>query len=203
MTHTDPAWTFGGGAGSWIFRVLLVAAAAFMAYTFFQPWWGADVAVIPGEDDLLLHPWGIETVAQVRAGADPSLYSMPGFFAPFVWVYFAVAMLALLASLFWTKRVRLGPISLPLAAVVILVVGLSYLITVGLAYYIGDMRAAGMDMKFIGRSNFTDPSSHRKVQMVSDLRPGYWLALYAGIALTVLGLIRFVSVRRSRAPAAI
>lgn len=198
MTQIDASRS-GGGAGAWIFRVLLVAAAAFMVYTWFQPWWSSDVAIIEGSDDLVLHPWGIEAVGQVRAGADPALYQMPGFFGPFVWTYFAVAMLALAASLFLNRTVALGRIRLPLAAVLIALVALSYLLAVGLAYWIGDMRAASMDMKFIGRSQFTDPSSHRKIQMVSGLRQGYWLALYAGVALLVLSLIRFLFVRRWRA----
>lgn len=198
MTQTDAALTFGGGTGAWIFRVLLVAATALMVYSWFQPWWSADVAVIQGTDDLVLHPWGVEAVGQVRMGADPALYSMPAFFTPFVWAYFGVAMLALLLSLFVNVTVKLGPIRLPLAAVLIILVGLSYLVTVGLAYFIGDMRATGMDMKFIGRSQYTDPTSHRKINMESDLRDGYWLALYAGIALVALGLTRFLFVRKWR-----
>ena len=196
MTQTRPVFDFGGGAGAWIFRVLLVAATAFMVYSWFQPWWSADVAVIQGTDDLVLHPWGVEAVGQVRMGADPALYQMPPFFTPFVWTYFAVAMLALAASLFLNVNLTLGRIRLPLAAVLIVLVGLSYLVAVGLAYWIGDMRASGMDIKFIGRSRYTDPTSHRKIQMVSDLRDGYWYALYAGVALVVLGLVRFLFVRQ-------
>ena len=199
MTNTGATWSAGGGAGAWIFRILLVAAAAFMAYTWFQPWWIADIAVIQGDQDMVLHPWGIEAVGQVRMGADPALYEMPAFFGPFVWTYFGVAMLALLASLFLTKSVKVGPVRLPLAAVLIILVGLSYLLAVFLAYFIGDVRATGMDMKFIGRSQYTDPMSNRRVRMESDLQPGYWYSMYAGIALVVLGLVRFLFVRRWRA----
>lgn len=199
MAQKDGVWTVGGGAGAWIFRFLLVAAASFMVYSWFQPWWSADVAVIEGTDDLVLHPWGVEVARQVRVAADPSLYSMPGFFEPFVWTYFAVAMLALLASLFLNARLSLGPIKLPLAAVLIGAVGASYMITVGLAYYIGDMRATAIDTNFIGRSQFTDPTSHRKMRMVSDLRDGYWYALYAGVSLFGLAFVRFLFVRKWRA----
>lgn len=196
MTQTKAAIDFGGGAGAWIFRVLLLAATAVMVYSFFMPWWIADIAVIQGTDDLVLHPWGIEAVGQVRMGADPALYEMPVFFAPFVWFYFGVAMLAVLVSMFVNMTISLGPIKLPLAAVLIILVGLSYLVAVGLAYFIGDMRATGMDMKFIGRSEYTDPTSHRKVRMESDLQVGFWYALYAGIALVGLGLTRFLFVRK-------
>lgn len=199
MTQTDAAWSFGGGVGAWIFRVLLVAAAAFMVYSWFSPWWSADVAVIQGTDDLVLHPWGVEAVRQVRVGADPALYSMPAFFAPFTWTYFTVAMLALAASLFLNKNISLGPIKLPLAVVLIGAVGLTYLAAVGIAYGIGELRSGSTGVNFIGDSEFTDPSTNRKMNMVSYLRDGYWYALYAGAALFVLALIRGLFVRKWKA----
>ncbi len=198
MTQTDAAFSFGGGAGAWIFRVLLVAGAAFMAYSWFQPWWVTDVAVMEGTNDLVLHPWGVEVVRQVRVQADPALYSMPAFFEPFVWTYFTLAMLALAASLFLNVKLPLGPVKLPLAAVLIALVGLSYMAACGIAYYIGDMRATAMDINFIGDSEYTDPMSHRTMQMESYLMDGYWLSLYAGAALVVLSLVRFLFVRQWR-----
>ena len=199
MTQAESQGMARGGMGVWIFRVLLLAGAAFMAYSWFAPWWSADVAVVKGTDDLVLHPWGVEVARQVRVSADPSLYSMPGFFAPFTWAYFAVAMLAMAVSLFVNKRVSLGPINLPLATVLILFVGLSYLVAVGLAYGIGEMRATSIGTNFIGKSEFTDPSTHRKMKMVSDLRVGYWYALYAGVGLVVLGLLRGLFYRQPKA----
>jgi hypothetical protein len=168
-------------------------------YTWFQPWWIADIAVIQGTDDLVLHPWGIDAVGQVRMGADPALYEMPGFFGPFIWTYFGLAMLALFASLFLNLSLPIGRFRLPLAAVLIVLVGLSYLTAVGLAYWIGDMRASGMDMNFIGRSQYTDPTSHRKVRMESGLMDGYWYAMYSGFALVGLGLFRFIFMWKRKA----
>lgn len=198
MANTEAAWTVGGGVLTWVFRLLLLVAAALMVYSWFQPWWIADIATIRGTDDLVLHPWGIDAVGPVRMASDPALYEMPGFFKPFVWTYFAVAMLALLVSLVANMKFKLGPVRLPLATTLIIVVGLSYLITVGLAYYIGDMRAAGLDMNFLGRSQYTDPTSHRKVRMDSALQDGYWYALYAGVALVALGIVRFLFLREWR-----
>lgn len=115
---------------------------------------------------------------------------MPGFFTPFVWAYFGVAMLALLVSLFWNKRMKLGPINLPVATVLIILVGLSYLVAVGLAYFIGDMRAEANGISFVGKADYKDPMSHRTMKMESALQDGYWYALYAGVALVVLGILR-------------
>lgn len=190
MSQVETRQTAPGGPGVWIFRILLIAAGAFMVYSWFMPWWIADVAVIKGAEDMVLHPWGVEVVRQIRTQADPALYSMPGFFTPFVWAYFGVAMLALLVSLFWNKRMKLGPINLPVATVLIILVGLSYLVAVGLAYFIGDMRAEANGISFVGKADYKDPMSHRTMKMESALQDGYWYALYAGVALVVLGILR-------------
>lgn len=199
MVHTDAASTTRGGAGIgvWIFRALLVAGAAYMLYSWFQPWWSGNFAVIPGEDDMVLHPWGVDAAAQVRGNVDESAFQMPfpGIFAGFMWVYLGVCMLGLLASLFVTRKFRLGPINLSLATVIILLVGLSYMIAVGAALGIGTLKAAAAGANFIGKSNVLEPGSGAKVKMVSGLLIGYWLALGAGGVLTFLGLVRFLFVR--------
>lgn len=198
MVQSDTKQDTFGVVLVWLFRGLVCAAGGLMAYTWFQPWWIADVAVIKGTQDIILHPWGAEVVRQVRVQADPALYSMPAFFTPFTWVYFALAMLALVASLFVKWKIPLGPIKLPVAAVLILLVGLSYLTTVGLAYGIGTLRSAGMDVNFTGKSEFMDPMSHRKMKMEAYLQVGYWRALYAGIALVVLAGLRVLFYSRSK-----
>ena len=205
MAQTDAAsmastTRSGVGVGVWIFRVLLVAGAAFMLYTWFQPWWNGDVAVIKGENDLVLHPWGVEAVGQVRANMDESVFQMPfpGVFAGFMWVYLAVCMLALAASLFLTRRISLGRINVSVAMVLILLVGLSYMAAVGLALGIGTLKASAAGANFIGKSNVLEPGSGAKLKMVSGLMIGYWLALGAGGVLTLLGLIRPVFVRRPK-----
>lgn len=179
----------------WIFRILIVASAAFMVFSWFEPWWSAKVSVIPGDDHLILHPWGIETVAQVRANADASLWSMPWFFAPFMWTYLGICMLFMAASLFVNRRIRIWRFNLPLATVLIGLVGLSYLLAVGLAFGIGELRATMVGTNFIGKSTFIEPQSDAKIKMVSDLRDGYWYALAAGGVITLLAVLRGFLIR--------
>ena len=195
MTQTDAASTTGSSIGVWTFRVLLVAGAAFMLYSWFQPWWSADIAVVKGEDDMVLHPWGVEAVSQVRINTDVSAFEMPWFFAPFMWVYLAACMLALAASNFVKRRISLGRVSLPLAVVLIGFVGLSYMAALGIAYEIGVLRSGWAGANFIGKSSVVDPFSGAKVKMVSDLRIGFWLSIAAGGVLTFLALIRGFLVR--------
>ena len=201
MTQTDAVGTSRGGVGVWIFRALLVAGAAFMVYSWFSPWWSAKIAVIPGDNHMVLHPWGVEAVTQVRANADISLFSMPfpGLFAGFMWTYLAVCMLALAAGLLVDRQISLGRFKLPLAVVLIGLVGLSYMAAVGLALGIGELKAGWAGANFIGKSNVFEPQSGAKLKMVSDLRIGYWLALGAGAVLFVLALLRRLFVGKSTA----
>lgn len=197
MTQTDATGASQGGAGVWIFRVLLVAGAALMAYSWFQPWWSAKIAVLPGDDHMVMHPWGVEVVSQVKANVDAALFSMPfpEVFAGFMWVYLGVCMLALAASLFMTRRIALGRFSLPLSVVLIGLVGLSYLVAVGMAYGIGELKAGWAGANFIGKSTVKDAMSGNKIKMVSELKLGYWLALASGPVLIVLALLRGLFVR--------
>ena len=201
MMQTDMVGTSRGSSASvWIFRLLLVAAAAFMVYSWFQPWWSAKVAVIPGDNHLVLHPWGVEAVAQVRANTDISAFSMPfpGLFAGFMWAYLAICVLALVASLFIDRQISVGRFRVPLAVVLIGLVGLSYMVAVGLAYGIGELKAGWAGANFIGKSMVKEPQSGAKIKMTSDLQIGYWLALGAGAALFVLALLRGLFVGRPR-----
>lgn len=190
MTQADAIGTARGGAGIWIFRILLIAGAAFMLYSWFTPWWSAKVSVIPGDNHLVLRPWGIEAVAQVRANADESLYSMPWIFEPFMWTYLTLCMLALAASLVLQRQVSIGRFKIPLAALLIGFVGLSYLIAVGLAYEIGQLKAGWAGSNFIGTSNIKNAMTGTKIKMVSDLQSGFWLALAAGPVLMAIALLR-------------
>lgn len=196
--QTDKVANGRGGTGVWIFRVLLVAAAAFMVYSWFAPWWSATVAALPGKDHLVMRPWGVEVVAQVKASGDASLYSMPWFFTPFMWTYLTVCMLALAASLFVTRSLSIGPIKLPVAVILIGLVGLSYMLALGVAYGVGELKAGWAGAKFIGTSSVKNAMSGAKVKMVSDLQQGYWLALGAGGVIFVLALIRGLFVGKSR-----
>jgi hypothetical protein len=151
-----------------------------------------------------MRPWGIEVVVQVRNNADDTLWSMPWFFEPFMWTYLALCMLALAASLFVNRQISLGLIKLPrvklpLATVLIGLVGVSYLVAVVLAFVIGDLRAEMADSNFIGKSKLKHAMTGNKVKMVSDFKDGYWLALSAGPVLICLALLRGLIVSKPKA----
>lgn len=203
MTQVDKQDSNSVGLGEWIFRILLVAGAAYMVYSWFEPWWSAKILVLPGEDHMVMRPWGIEVVSQVKKNAEDSLWSMPWFFEPFMWTYLTLCMLALAASLFVKRQISFGfvklpKLKLPLATVLIGFVGMSYLIAVVLAFVIGDLRAEMADSNFIGKSKVVHAMTGNKVKMVSDLKDGYWFALYAGPVLILLALLRGLFVGKSK-----
>ena len=203
MAQTDAASTTSTTRGSvgileWIFRVLLVAGAAFMAYSWFQPWWSGDFVVIPGAPDMVLHPWGVDAVSQVSSNVDESSFELPypQIAAVILWAYLVVCVLGLLVSLFWKGRLRLGPISVSWAMIIILLVGVTYAAAPGIAYEIGTLKAAASGAKFIGTSNVLEPATGARVKMTSQLELGFWLSIAAGGVLIFLGLVRFLFVRR-------
>lgn len=189
MTQADAVAT-GGGAKAWIFRGLVVAGGALMVYSWYTPWWSAKFSAIPGSNHMILRPWGIEAVGRVRQFSDNALYDMPAFFAPMVWVYFAVCMLALALSLFISRQISLGRMKVSVASLLIGFVGLSYLATAAIAYGVGVMRADAAKTNFLGKSKVTNPNYNGEITMTSQLEAGYWLVIAAGVVLVVLALIR-------------
>lgn len=200
MVQTDvAAKTSQSSVGVWIFRILLIAGAAFMVYSWITPWWSAKIAVIPGDNHMVMHPWGVDAVAQVRANTDTSQFDMPAFFAPLMWAYLVASMALLALALFVNRRISIGPINIPLAVGLIALVGLSYMIAVGAAYGIGTLRASWAGANFVGKSTLIEPQSEAKIKMVSQLQIGFWLSLAAGGVLTFLALIRGFLVREPKA----
>ncbi|WP_173930951.1 hypothetical protein [Chelativorans sp. Marseille-P2723] len=186
----------------WLYGVLVLAGAGLMLASWFSPWWGAQISDLPGRDHMVLRPWGVELVSEVRTYANRALYSMPGFFEPFMWTYLGVCMLALAVSIFVTKTVSLGRFRISLAQLLIGFVGLSYLIAVVTAFIIAQIRSGAGGVQFIGTSLVFNPITGSNTRFIGALKPGYWMAAATGPVLIVLALLRNVIIGRSRKRAA-
>ena len=124
----------------WAFRVLLIAATGLLLLSWFMPWWSIDVYEI-GQNAAVIRPWGLETHLRESEYALIAGAEMPAWFAPFTFTYLAIAVLALLFSLFAPNRqVKLGKIRFALPSLVIGFVGLSYVVVVVTAYTVAKMR---------------------------------------------------------------
>ena len=198
MTAAQAAETTRSGARLWIFRGLILGGAVLMLVSWFMPWWAAQINGLPGKDHLVMRPWGVEVVAEVKAYADKSLYSMPAFIAPFMWLYLGLCMVALTVSLFVEKQITLGRFKFSLPQVLIGIVGLSYLIAVISAFAIAQLKSADSGVHFLGSSMVRNALTGGKVKITGALELGYWLAVGAGPVLVALALLRNFIVGRAK-----
>lgn len=183
----------------WLFRGLIIVGAGFMLFSWYSPWWSARISDLSGSDHMLMRPWGVEVMApEIRTYANRSLYSMPAFFAPFMWTYIGLCMLALAVSLFVENQVTLGRFRLSLPQVLIGLVGLSYLIAVAAAFAIAQIRAGAGGVAFIGSSIVPNPMTGGSTRFTGELKPGYWLAVGAGLSLVALAALRSTVIGKTR-----
>jgi hypothetical protein len=174
----------------WISRVLTVAAAGLMLLTWFMPWWRATIDAL-ADAAVMIHPWGLDHTLGPDVASLIEDARMPAYFAPFMWAYLGVCMLALLLSLFAKERViSLGKFKLSLPQVLVAGVGLSYVITlVVMVIYASGRTPDFYGIKFLGYT-YIDMGEMATTGVTAKLLPGYWLAWAAALLLIVLGLLR-------------
>jgi hypothetical protein len=170
-----------------------------MLVSWFTPWWGAKVSDLLGDNHMVMHPWGVEAVEIVAAYVDRSMISMPAFFAPLMWAYLGLCMVALAAALFVEKGIALGRFNLSLAQVLIGLVGLSYLIATVTALIVAQTKSADAGVQFIGATVVYNPQTGGNTTMTGALGLGYWLAIAAAVLLIALALLRNVITGRPTA----
>jgi hypothetical protein len=173
----------------WIFRVLTLAAAGLMLVSWILPWWACDIYEV-APNAVIIHPWGLEEhlgdMASMIARAQ-----MPAFFAPFMWTYLGVCMLALLLSLFAKERViSLGKFKLSLPQVLVGGVGISYIVVVVVAVIFAAIRTKDFwNLKLIGYT-YVSLGPPAESGVMANLQLGYWLAGGVGILCLALALLR-------------
>ena len=177
----------------WLFRVLVLVAAGLFLVSWLIPWWRSNIQ----EAGLFvqIRPWGLEHnlgYYMQYMGDDPS---MPAFFAPLMWLYLALAIAALLFSMFVEGRtVRLGTFELSLPQVLVAGVGLSYIFVAVVFVIYAYMRMAALDILFVGTSYIVIEDFGLGAEAISDLEPGFWLACVVGPLCVVLALLRNIIV---------
>jgi hypothetical protein len=177
----------------WIFRGLVLAATALLLYSWFQPLWGLDIALLR-PDAVLVHPWGEE----VNTGAwtqQFKLPTMPAFFAPLMWAYLILFVLLLLYSMFAGERkVGIGGIRLSLPQAIIGGLAILHLIfavmvPIMISLKLSQFQLGGVYTPLQGKVTY-DMGSPYVSEATSSLRLGYWLAWVVGGSLLVLALLR-------------
>ena len=175
----------------WTFRVLTLAAAGLMLLSWFMPWWQATIDAL-ADAAVKIRPWGLEHNLGPDMAALLERGQMPAYFAPFMWTYLGVCMLALLLSLFAKERViiSLGKLKLSLPQVLVGGVGLSYVVTlIVMVIYASGRTPDFYGIKFLGYT-YIVWDEMASTGVTAKLLPGYWLAWAVALLLIVLALLR-------------
>jgi hypothetical protein len=177
--------------GVWVYRLLVAGAGGLMLVSWLLPWWTIDAESF-GPNLVQIHPWGLEM--NERLG-DFVIFlkgaNMPGWFAPFMWVYLGLCMIALLVGL-WEqgKKVGIGKFKIKLSQFLIGGVGLSYVVAGIVAAIYASIRTKSlMHVPLLGRS-FLDMGGEFTTFVESRFLIGYYLVYVAGILLIALAFLR-------------
>ncbi len=172
----------------WLFRFFILVIIALMFVSWFLPWWLCDIPA--AQLWVEVHPWGLEHNLGIYSsyieGSD-----MPAFFAPLMWAYLSLAVLALLLSLvIKDKQIKLWKIKANLPSFIIGLVGFSYIVVAITAAVVISIRTADFyGTKLIGHT-VVDLTYPLISDAYSSLQLGYWLVCGTGLLCMVLALFR-------------
>ena len=175
---------------TWLFRVLVIAAAGLFVISWYLHWWNANIYMI--DANVWIRPWALQSdLSFIGAESWIKDAEMPAFFAPAMWTYFGLCMLALLVGLFLKdKSIKLGKIKLSLPQMLILLVGISYIAVVVIAIIVMKIEMAKWwGMQLIGTVQL-DVGEVFKSPVKCELLLGFWLACCTGPLLVALALLR-------------
>lgn len=188
-------------ARPWIFRVLVLAAAAFFLYSWFQPWWTAYVVELK-VTAINIYAYGLESFIPAEyktwiAGYDTA---MPAWFTPFMWVYLAICMLILAFSLFAKseKGISLGKLRISLPTLLIAGVGLSVIGVCIIGIMVIQANLVNFYNAPLNGTITVDMGDPYQSDVDTSLLKGYYLMIATGAVLLVLSVLRQFIVGKSK-----
>jgi hypothetical protein len=185
----------------WLFRFLVVIGIAALVFSWFQPWWSTHVNAMPGTEwPVKIRPYGLDTagfwevLTLMPEGGHEA--DMPVWFTPVMWVYFGLAVLLLLAVLWFVgknKKIGLLGRKFNLSSFLLFGVGISYIVVAILAVVVASIRLKAIGMTLTGEV-FVQMGTYSVWELettaTSVLRFGYWLAVATGPFILLLGILR-------------
>ena len=174
----------------WVFRILVLAAAGVMLVSWFLPWWTVDIESF-GNNMVQIRPWGL-TMSERIGDFDVLMKGseLPVWFAPFMWTYLGLCMLALLVGAFIErKEIAIGRFKIKLDQLLIGGTGLSYFIAGIVAVIFASIKCKDcMGIPLLGRS-FIDFGDPLVTYVTGRFLPGYYLVYITAILLIILHFI--------------
>ncbi len=186
----------------WIFRFLiLIGIAGFVISFAILPWWSLSIDMVPGlQWPLSIHPYGLddsaiwELMKSLPMGGEEAM--MPAWFTPAMWLYFGLAVLALLAAIWFSfknKQIGLFGKKFSLTSFLLFGVGVSYIVVIVAFVLVASMRLEAVGINFLGET-FVD-LGHYAVWSISTttfgvLRFGTYLTAGTALFLLILAFLR-------------
>jgi hypothetical protein len=177
-----------------IFLVLIAIGGAFAAW--FIPWWSCHVVGLEGY--VQIRPWGLEhdlgATAGFIAGSD-----MPAYFAPLMWTFFVLSIVALLFSLFIKNKTfnLLGKRQLSLPGTIIGLVGFSYICVAAIGLIVMAIRTGDFFGTHLVGTTAVFNVFEEPLNVQADLGIGYYLLPATGVFCILLALLRSIIVGKN------
>ena len=172
----------------WLFRILVIIAAGLMVLSWMLPWYMAHAyGFFEVPDGVIIHPYGLELnlgeYSGYARGAD-----MPVWFAPLMWVYLAICIIALLYSMWFRQtKIKMGKRTLNLSRLLIGIVGASYIIVAVLALIVAAIRTGDyFNMKLLEPVIIQE---YPEVWVEGSFLIGYYLVYGTGILCVIIALL--------------
>jgi hypothetical protein len=186
---------------TWIFRALVLAAAAFFVFSWFQPWWTAYVVELK-VTAINIYAYGLESFIPAEyktwiAGYDEA---MPAWFTPFMWVYLVICMAVLAFSLFAKseKGISLGKFRISLPTLLIAGVGLSVIGVCIIGIIVIQMNLVNFYNAPLNGTIIVDMGDPYSSEVDTSLLSGYYMMWATGAVLLVLSILRQFIVGKSK-----
>jgi len=189
-TMTDKKVAKASSAGTWIFRILVVVVTGVMLVSWSLPWWSADIEEL-GKDMVQIRPWGLQVDERLGGFSIMLGTPMPAWFAPMMWTYLGLCMIALLVGIVaGEKEISFGKIKMKLSQFLVGGVGLSYIVAGIVAAVYAGMRMKSMgDVPLQGHA-VIDLGDPLIANLDTRLLIGYYLIFVAGLLLLALAIFR-------------
>jgi hypothetical protein len=175
----------------WIFRALVLICAGLLVSAWFMPLWSAEVVALKIDPAVVIYPWGLENYmgiyADYVAGSD-----MPGWFAPIMWIYLGLCVIALVAGLIFNKREisLFGKKSFNLSSLLVGIIGICTVCFIAGFILVASIRAADFyGVKLVG-TTFVSLGSTSQSNITAGFEPGFWILCVVAVLLLVLALFR-------------
>jgi hypothetical protein len=178
---------------AWLFRGLILIAAAFMVISFILPWWSSyieELNVIVAK----IFPYGLWLNMDEIGGYTYYMpgYQMPGWFTPAMWFYLGMCIVALIFSMFAKEKpIRLGKFNTTLPQFLVGFIGLSYIVVDIVFVIVAAIRTGDFfgGMPLLGEYNIVLQYPLAGVAH-SQFEMGFYLSIGVGLLLVILSLLR-------------